>query len=375
MDDFKKIKEAIYGANRIAILTHDDPSQDAAGAALALFFSLKNINKIVNIPSLRNIPEPIALLARKEEQKTFLISLKKNVSEIYYEKKDGEVKLYIKSKKESIKLEDFSFGAITSRDIDGFSEINQEKKPADLLISLGIENFQTIEKTIEKNPDQYLPQIKIINIDNRDLNQKYADFNLVEKNSTLSQSCAHFLKNFGSSLVDKDVSNALLYGFASFLKGSKQASRQGSILFLSWLAKNGADFSLWADEEKEAPKQNLLAETFKKIEFCGDAGFYCSALAEKDFESAGASPKDLGFVISKIKTRLFLPSFLLLWKAEAKNGSNKIMGIFYSDKEEYVEKMNQYFEGRKKGTGLVFLSRQSDLASAKKEALNAIGRQ
>lgn len=372
MNDFKEIKEAIYGAESITILTRDNPSQDAAGAASALFFSLKNIKKIVNIPALPEIPGPIALPAKKEGQKTFLISLKKNISEIYYEKKDGEVKLYIKPEKESIGLEDLSFKTVAGGDIDGFPGISPAKKPADLLIALGVENFQDIEKTIEENPDRYLPQIKIINIDNGDLNQKYADFNLVKKYPSLSQACAYLLKNLGPDFINENAANALLYGLASALKDSKPINKQNSALFLSWLAKKGADFSLWTSKGTEASKKNLLAEALKKMEFFEKTGLSYSFLAKKDFESAGAPPKDLGFIIAEIKNRLALPSFLLLWEAAAKNGPAKIMGIFYSDKEENIKEMNRRFEGKRKGSGFLFLSRQADLASAKKEALDCI---
>ena len=376
MDNLKEAKDAIYNAKRITILTRDNPSQDAAGAALALFFSLKNINKIVNIPALREFPGPIDILSKEDEQKTFLISFKKNVSEIYYEKKGGEVNLYIKPKKEGINLEDLSFKTIASPNINGFQGINQLKRPADLLIALGIENFQDIEKAIEEDPDRYLPQIKIISIDNSGLSQKYADFNLVKKYPSLSQACAYFLKNFGVDFINSDAANALLYGFTLFLKDAKPDDQQELILLLSWLARNGADFSLQADGEKKPLfRQSLLSEVLKKIEFYGEAAFYCSCLAKKDFESAGASPKDLGSVIAEIKTRLAIPSLLLLWETEAQNGLNKIMGIFYSDKEDAVEKMNRRLGGKRKGNGILFMPRQPNLASAKKEILDAINRQ
>ena len=374
MDDLKEAKNAIYNAKRITILTRDNPSQDAAGAALALFFSLKNINKIVNIPALREFAEPVDILLKEDEQKTFLISFKKNVSEIYYEKKGEEINLYIKPKKEGINLEDLSFKTIANPNINGFQGINQLKRPADLLIALGIENFQDIEKTIEEDPDRYLPQIKIISIDNSGLSQKYADFNLVKKYPSLSQACAYFLKNFGGEFINSDAANALLYGFTLFLKDAKPADQQELILLLSWLTKNGADFSLQAKKEFR-PGQSLLFETLGKIEFYDEAGLYCSSLAEKDFESAGASPKDLGFVIAEIKNRLAIPSLSLLWEAGTQNGPDKIMGIFYSDKEDAVEKMNRRFGGKRKGSGILFLSRQPNLASAKKEILDAINRQ
>jgi hypothetical protein len=378
MDDLKEAKDAIYNAKRITILTRDNPSQDAAGAALALFFSLKNINKIVNIPALQKFPNPTDILLEEDGQKTFLISLKKNVSEIYYEKKGEEINLYIKPKKEGIKLEDLSFKTIASRNINSFQRADQLKRPADLLIALGIENFQDIEKAIEEDPDRYLPQIKIISIDNSGLNQKYADFNLVKRLPSLSQSCAYFLKNFGPEFINSNAANALLSGVALFLKNAKPADQEELILLLSWLARNGADFSLQANEKKEfrpGPGQSLLSEALKKIEFYEESALYCSCLAKKDFKSAEASPKDLGFVVAEMKTRFSVPSLLLLWEAQAQSGPDKIIGIFYSDREDAVEKINRRLGGKRKGGGILFLSRQPDLASAKKEILDAINRQ
>lgn len=362
MDDFKGIKEAVYGAKKIIILLCDNPSQDAAGASLALFSSLKNIDKIVNLPGIENLPVPASLLPREDGQKTFLISLKKNVSEVYYEKNDGEVKLYIKTKNGGIGLEEISFGAVP----DGGARENREKdeRPSsnDLLaVAIGIKNFQDIE---EKNPDQNFSDIKIINIDNNRSNQKYADFNLIREDLSLSQICFLFIKALGPGFAGKNAADALLYGFS---KDKEAALRKDPISFLAWLAKNGADLSIWTGGQ--GPGQKLLAETIKKMEDCHISGLHCSLLDKKDFESAEAKPSHISLAVSEIKKRLAVSSLLIMFETE-KNG---IIGVFYSDEESLIEKACLFFKGKRKNNGMIFQSGQKTLTEAKKEFLDAIG--
>ncbi|MDD4624798.1 MAG: hypothetical protein PHR31_01725 [Candidatus Pacebacteria bacterium] len=366
MDDFKGIKEAVKSAKRITILTQSNLNRDISGAVLALFFSLKNIDKIVNIPFLPKAPESIFSFKERSPQKTFLISFKKNISEVYYEKKGEKVNLYIAPKEGEISLEDFSFKTVPFSQGQTLPSAEDQEAPADLLIALGLENFQDVEKAAEKNPELSLPQIKIINIGRSGLNQKYADFNLVKKDNSLSRICAYFLKNLG--LVNEKSASSLLYGF---LDGAKEDSYQRSLPFLSWLAKEKADFSLWTDNEY----RELLSEIFKKMEISENGSFFSVSLAEKDFEKTKTSPKSLGAVIKEIKDAVNVPSFLFLWEERGQSSPKKIAGVFYSENEDIVEKSEKELKGKRRGKGVLFTSPVADLGQAKKEILNIISRQ
>lgn len=366
MDNLKEIKEAVYSAKSIAVLAQKTPNQSEIGAILAVFSSLKNIGKVVNMPILQNLPVLPFSPLKKEAKKTFLISFKKNVSEIYYEKKNGETSLYITPGEESISLEDISFKSVKNK--NPFENEDKNILPADLLICLGIEEFQSVEKMAEERPEIILPRIKIINIDNKSSNQRYGDFNFIKEENSFCRVCAGFLKNLGA--VNSDSSSSLLYGF---LKEFENSGFQKSMSFLRWLAKNEADFSLWPFLEKNSPSEKLLSEIFKKVET--EKNFFplfSASLPKETFEPAQASSKDIGAALSEIKERIKCPCFLLLYESANANGRKKITGIFYSNKSLWLEKISQKIKGKRKGQGFVFLSLQNSLISAKKEVLAAI---
>jgi len=373
MEDFKGLKEAVYGAENITVLTPDDPSQDVIGAALALFFSLKNIGKNVNIPTVPDIPQTIASHSQKPAQKTFLISLKKDVSEIYYEKKEGEVNLYLKAKKEDINISNLSFKTIVDHSLADLPALGFFQKP-DLMIVLGIRTFQDVERATESFPEQIPSHIKIINIDNSSLNQKYADFNLIKNFPSLSQACAYFLKNLDPKIIDDNAANSLLYGAVSLLKGADKKNGQEALPFLAWTIKKGGDLaSFLGGGEANSAGKRLLDRTLRKLEPCG-RDICCSILTVKDFGLAQASPKDLSFVVEKLKSYFRSPSFLLLWESGSESAVKKIMGIFYSDDEEAVKKIGQRFKGQSKGNGTLFLAKNPDAALAQREVLSAISK-
>jgi len=372
MEDFKGLKEAVYGAENIIILTPGTPNQDAIGAALALFFSLKNIGKNVNLPTVSDASRAIARPSQKPAQKTFLISLKKDISEIYYEKKEGEVNLYLKPKKESINIGELSFKTM-DRDLADLPSPGFFQKP-DLMIALGVRTFQDVEKAIEDSPGKIPSHIKIINIDNSSLNQKYADFNLIKNFSSLSQTCAYFLKNLDPKIVDDNAASSLLRGAMSFLENPNEKSGQDLLPFLAWTIKKGGDLAPFLGDGGTNPAgKRLLDRTLRKLEPCG-RGVCCSILTVKDFCLAQASSKDLGFVVEKLRSCFKSPSFLLLWESGSEKTAVKVMGIFYSDDKKEVEKIGRRFGGQSKGNGTLFAAKNPDLMLVQKEVLSAISK-
>ncbi|MFA5746494.1 MAG: hypothetical protein WC926_00250 [Candidatus Paceibacterota bacterium] len=372
MEDFKGLKKAVYGAENITILTQNDPSQDATGAALALFFSLKNIGKNVNIPTIPEIPRKIADRFKKPAKKTFLISLKKDISEIYYEKKEGEVNLYLKPREDDISASDLSFKTIADHEA---AELPSPDFPKpDLVIVLGMPAFQDVEKGSEFLSARIPLDIKMINIDNSPLNQKYADFNILKDFSSLSQVCAYFLRNLDQNIVDDNAASSLLYGAGSLLKTAGKKNGRKALPFFAWTIKRGGDLSLILGVGEANPAgKRLLDRTLKKLEPCG-CDIFCSILTAKDFCLAEASSKDLGFVVEKLKSCFNPPSFLLLWESCPENAEKKTMGIFYSENEETAKRIGRIFNGQNKGNGTLFPAGSSDPATAQKEVLNAINK-
>ena len=352
-----KAKNSIENAKNIGILTKIDASDDAIGATLALFFALKNINKKVFFP-VNQIPDKVGELLKNKEQKRLRISFKEDVSEVYYEKKDNGIDLYLTPKNGEADSENFSYKIISG------SEYLMSETPNDydLLLAVGIEEFQEVETLCASNLDQ-LYGCTVINIDTDLNNQNYGEINLIEDSQSLCQKISCFLKALGREYMNKDVANFLLYGLASSQKNIKNKKNVPTI---KWLFKHGGDLALLS----EGPQTKLLELVLKNINYFEEENLYTSALSEKNMIENGATSKDLAFVVEKIKNFFKIPSFLLLW--ESRTSPLSVKGIFYSDKKDMVQRVVNSFKGVSKGNGALFLTEQTSIDLAKDMVISCL---
>lgn len=346
-----KAKNSIENARNIGILTKIDAGDDAIGATLALFFALKNINKKIFFP-VNQIPEKINELLKNKEQKRLRISFKEDVSEVYYEKKDNGIDLYLTPKNGKADSENFSYKIISGAEY----LISSEPDDYDLLLTVGIEEFQEVETLCADNLDQ-LYACTVVNIDTDLNNQNYGEINLIEDSQSLSQKISCFLKSLGHEYMNKDVANFLLYGLTSSQKNIKNKKNVPTI---KWLFKHGGDLGLL---DSKGPQIKLLELVFKNINYVEEKNIYTSSLSERNMIENGATSKDLAFVVEKIKNFFKIPSFLLLW--ESRTSPLSVKGIFYSDKKDLVQRIVNNFKGVSKGNGTLFLTEQTSINLAK----------
>ncbi|PIR02312.1 MAG: hypothetical protein CO144_01885 [Candidatus Nealsonbacteria bacterium CG_4_9_14_3_um_filter_35_11] len=371
MPEFIKIKNIIDEAINITILTKINADEDATAAALALYFSLKNLNKNVNLPAVKKLPPPLFFLLKQLQQKTFLISLKKDVSEIYYKKIQSGINLYLKPKTEQINLEDFSFKNILAREFNNFGEASPFPR-IDTLITLGLQNFQEVEKFLNGALSQPYPA-KILNVDNNFLNQRFGEINLIKPYSSLSQAIAYLLKNLDEKLINKITADCLLAGMVSSAGNFQKPKITQEILpTINWLIKKGGNLQLMHEGKGERPlaRAKILDRVLKKLSFLKEQSLYFSSLTEKDFRETESCSKDLSFIVEKVKFFLKIPSFLLLW--ESYSSKLTVKGIFYSKERKLLKKIKENFEGTSRGDGTLFLVRESNILTAQKEVLKTL---
>lgn len=358
MEEILRLKNSIENARNIGILTKINANDDAIGATLALFFALKSTNKKVFFP-VEKIPGKIVDLLKNKEQKKFHISFKEDVSEIYYEKKDNGIDLYLTPKNGEADDESFSYKIITGTEY----LLSGASSDYDVLLTVGIEEFQEVETLCANNLDQ-LYACTVINIDNDLNNQNYGEINLVEDEQSLSQKISCLLKALGQEYMNKDVANFLLYGLTSSQKNIKNKK---NIPTIKWLFKHGGDLNLI---DSGSPQTKLLEIALKNINYIEEENIYTSSLSENNLLENGATSKDLAFVVEKIKNFFKIPSFLLLW--ESRTSPLSVKGIFYSDRKVLVEKIINSFKGVSKGNGTLFLTEQISINLAKDKVLSCL---
>jgi nanoRNase/pAp phosphatase (c-di-AMP/oligoRNAs hydrolase) len=358
MEEILKAKNSIENARNIGILTKTNASDDAIGATLALFFALKSANKKTFFP-VKEIPEKISNLLKNRQQKRFRISFKEDVSEVYYEKNDNGIDLYLTPKNGKADDESFSYKIISNSDY----LTSDNSTGYDLLLTVGIEEFKEVEDLCADNLDQ-LYGCTVLNIDVDLNNQNYGEINLIEDSQSLSQKISCFLKALGGEYMNKDVANFLLYGLTTSTKNIKNKKNVPTI---KWLFKHGGNLNLLEDN---TPQMKLLETVLKNINYVEEENIYSSSLSEKNILDCGATSKDLAFVVEKIKNFFKLPSFLLLW--ESRTSPLSVKGIFYSDKKPLVEKIANNFKGVSKGNGTLFLTEQTSINLAKDMVLSCL---
>jgi len=215
--EFQESKNLIASSKNICLIPSEDP--EAICSALALFYTLKELGKNVNL-IIENIPENLRFLTPSLDfisyPKNFVISIPNTaagISQISYEKNTESVKIFLTLESGKIKKDDVSFY---------FSEA----KP-DMVAALGIKDYS---KELQNKLDSFgfLLAAPIINIDREPNpeqgvheNKKFGKINLIEKHS-LSETVFNLIKNIGNSSAKKEASACLLSGIIVFTENFKK---------------------------------------------------------------------------------------------------------------------------------------------------------
>src|SRR3989338_1213929 len=111
----EQAKQLILKAKNISIIPSQTNEPESLTAALALFYTLKELRKNVNL-IVEGFPEKIKFLTPSVDfistPKNFVISIPKNVadvSQIYYEKNEEHLKIHLSTEKGTLKKEQISF--------------------------------------------------------------------------------------------------------------------------------------------------------------------------------------------------------------------------------------------------------------------------
>ena len=356
MEEILKIKNSIESGKNIGILTKINASDDAIGATLALFFALRKTNKKIFFP-LDEVPDKVYDILKEKEQKKFHISFKEDVSEVYYEKNNKGIELYLTPKDGDINNESYSCKIISG------TESLLSDSPYDILITVGIQEFQEVEQLCSNNLDQ-LYGCTVINIDNDLSNQNYGEINLVEDGQSLSQAISCLIKALGQEYMNSESANLLLYGLTI---SPKNVYNKKNIPTVKWLFKKGGNLNLISKNE---PKVKILELVLNSLTFSEENNVYVSTLSEKNLLDNNATSKDFPFVIERIKNFFKIPTFLLLW--ESRTSPLSVKGIFYSDNKSEVTKIVNSFRGISKNNGAMFLTEESSINLAKDKVLSCL---
>lgn len=322
MENYSRAKKLIEESQNIYVFPSQDFRADSFPASVALFYTLKKLNKKVNLV-LNKAPEEFHFLAENLQinplPQDFVISIKEKeakISQVFYEKTESELKIYLRTSKGILNKENVYFKS---------QNLNQNglfPRP-DLLITLGVKSLQKLGNNFQGN----LPLI--LNIDNQIENENFGKINLREDPSiSLSDIILKLLKIMGEEIPEEN--NSL-----------------------------------------SSPESLLFERILKKIKFKGERNIACALLGKEDFKETNSSSSDLLFSLERMKSE-FSPirDFLLLWQNY--NSPLVIKGVFYSSNKELSQKILKHFEGKQKGKGILFFIPEESLVTARDKILKII---
>lgn len=252
------IKEEINNAKDIVILTHENPDGDAVGSALAMYLTLKKMNKEVDviIPEYSNV---------------------------------------------------FKF-------LPGAESIKKEGKetPYDLAISVdvtGIKRLNGFSKYFES-------AITKIQIDHHEVNDMFADYNFV---NPASPACAQILILVIEQLgveIDKQIGTCLLTGIITDTGGFKYEGVSAETFeFASWLLAKGvnvSDIYKRVLQVKSRANFELRKLIMDRMEFLHDNKITFTYITSEDMQKVKAMPGDheglveVGRDIEGVEVSIFL---------------------------------------------------------------------
>ncbi len=207
-DTIQKIKDAITKSNNIGVAVGKNPSVDEMGAALSLYLLLKNANKQVSIASPTDpIVEVSSLVGVNKVQKTFggesgdlVVSfpyLEGEIEKVSYTLEDGLLNIIVKASEQGLSFDESDV------------KYNRGSGAIDLLFVVGTPRISDLEDVIDS---QKLRDIKIVNIDNKQHNEKFGDIVLVSQRfSSVSEQVADLTLTLGFR-IDQDAAQNLLTG-------------------------------------------------------------------------------------------------------------------------------------------------------------------
>jgi len=239
MDSLQDIKQIIGEAKNICVIPSENNEPESLTATLALFYTLKELNKNVNL-IIEEFPEKFNFLIPSldfiSQPKNFVISIPRkvaDVSQVYYEKNEDNLKIHLTIDRGNIKKDNISFY---------FSDT----KP-DLTITLGIKDFQS-QLLNKLDSFGFILDSPILNIDtsaplsaSNQGNKKFGQINII-KNCSLSEIILDIIKSIGENLINKNTANCILTGLTIYYENFQNPKTTPEVFELcAFLMKKGAN--------------------------------------------------------------------------------------------------------------------------------------
>lgn len=374
----QQIFEQIKKAKNILITFSKTWNGDAVASALAMYLTIKKLEKNVEIVSDKFTVNPLFdfLPAYGKIQTTiandrkFIISLnttKAKVGQVKYETRENALEFIISPKE----------GFFVPEDV----KINAQNFKYDLIIVFDSSDLESIGEIYDANAE-FFYKIPIINIDHHATNEQFGQINHVELTAiATAEILFNLISEYSRDLIDENIATCLLAGIITKTKSFKtQNVTPQALAISSQLIAMGARREEIVNRLYRSRSLNVLklwGRVLARLSGTQDNALVWSVLTASDFEKTESSENDLKEVIDELivnipqaKTVILIyePPFPI---TESKQTSAPIKALIYSVKNINVFNLAKRFEPI--GTrDFVKIEIKKPLAEAEAEIINTI---
>jgi len=313
----EQLIQLLESHKQILLLTKDEISGDLFGSLLAWGFFIGKRSKktpALLLPRYKELKQLYHFLPDYEKTiekvggaRDFILSFntkRNDIRNVRWEKKNGNLNIYITPQKGSIDPRDFSF--------------IPAKFHYDSVFVLGTEDFSKLGKTYEENSELFF-ELPIINVDTNPGNENYGQLNIINPlPSSLAELSADLMMKLDESLVKDEIAQCLLTALVEAtdnLRSSRVTPHTFEIASL--LMERGGDHqeiltALYETETLDSLK--LWGELLKRLK--EEEGFVWSYLNEEELEETNLPDLTMRrfFVRLRNYTALDNKKMVVLWR-------------------------------------------------------------
>lgn len=323
----KNIIDLIKRSKKILILPSSPPDGDSLGSAIALYISLKKLEKEVTVICSDPVPDVFDFLPNVKivgskimSSNDFIITIDcKNakVDKLKSAIEDDKINIIITPEKGQLSEDDISF--------------NKGNIDYDIIITVDCAELMQLRSIYENNTGMF-HQIPVVNIDHHVSNVHFGKINYVD---IMASSTTELLfpllealaKEEDMDLIDEDVATLLLTGIITDT-GSFQNANTTPRAFekASELIAYGArqqEIIQYIYKTKQLSQLKLWGRVLSKIQTDEKHRIVWSVVTQQDFRDTGSVEEETGDIIDELMTNAPGAEIILLMK-EREDGTTSV---------------------------------------------------
>ena len=371
LEPIQQLEKLISESKNVLIVLPQNPTGDAIGSGWAFYFFLEKkgiiptlafADEFNEVERFNFLPKPKNLSDSIAEAKEFILVFNtkfNKISNVKPEFLDDELKIYITPEKGSIDPRDFCFIPAKSK--------------YDLIVVLDSPDKETLGKISEESPDIFY-EVPVVNIDHHPNNENFGQVNMVSITaSSTAEAVYEIFEKLNPALVDENISNCLL---AAIISGTESFQRKNttpkSLQIAAKLMDNGAkqqEIIRWLFKTQPFNTLKLWGRVMARLNWDEDIKLAWSLVTIEDFVQSRSNPKDIPFILEKIKDNYSAGDiFMVLYNEKADIAS----GMIKCSDPEMAKKLANTFGGEIKQDIVVFKIEGKNILEAEKEVLEKL---